>query len=329
MRVVIGTGSAEDSRQLARLIRQTFPDADITEDPTQADAGESSSTNAAASSRPATLGWSDEDLLAAALLPLQNPNPVFRFGAEGTVLFANAASQTLLATWHTGLGHAVPLEWQKVAKEALHRGKLGWLAVACGDRTIELSFTPIQTERCVNVYGRDETEHRSQIETDRAELDRLNHRLAAERDVLRAVMEHTETQLAYLDRDLNFVEVNTPYAIGSGHSREELIGRNHFDLFPNAENQAIFERVRDTGVPVDYRARPFEFADQPERGLTYWDWTLRPVRDEKGQVGGLVLALLDVTAKVQADREREGLLDEVQKQSGALAQANETLQQSG
>ena len=32
------------------------------------------------------------------------------------------------------------------------------------------------------------------------------------------------------------------YAQGAGHRREELTGRNHFALFPDAENQAISER---------------------------------------------------------------------------------------
>jgi PAS domain S-box-containing protein len=127
-----------------------------------------------------------------------------------------------------------------------------------------------------------------------------------QRRLLEAIVENTRSQLAYLDRGFNFVQVNSAYAQGSGHAREELIGRNHFDLFPNAENQATFERVRDTGEAVEYREKPFEYADQPERGVTYWDWTLAPIRDEQGAVQGLVLSLTDMTAQVRA---REQLLE--------------------
>jgi PAS domain-containing protein len=80
---------------------------------------------------------------------------------------------------------------------------------------------------------------------------------------------------------------------------EELIGRNHFDLFPHAENQAIFEQVRETGEPVLLHAKPFEFPDWPELGTTYGDWTLVPVKDRHGEVKGLVLSLLDVTKREQ------------------------------
>jgi PAS domain S-box-containing protein len=129
----------------------------------------------------------------------------------------------------------------------------------------------------------------------RRKVQELAQSLAQERDVLQTIMENTPAQLAYLDPEFNFVRVNAAYAEGSGHSKQELIGRNHFDLFPDAENQAIFEGVRDVGQPVAYQARPFEFADQPERGITYWDWTLVPVRGGAGEIQGLVFSLRDVT----------------------------------
>ncbi|MEJ2734389.1 MAG: PAS domain S-box protein [Anaerolineae bacterium] len=131
----------------------------------------------------------------------------------------------------------------------------------------------------------------------RRQMQELAEALAKERDVLQTIMENTSAQLAYLDPEFNFVHVNAAYAEGSGHAKEELIGRNHFDLFPNPQNQAIFEGVRDIGQPVAYQARPFEYTDQPERGTTYWDWTLVPVESKAGKVQGLVISLRDVTER--------------------------------
>jgi PAS domain S-box-containing protein len=142
------------------------------------------------------------------------------------------------------------------------------------------------------------------IAQDRELIADLAANLGLERDILDTIMENTHAQLAYLDRDFSLVRVNSAYAQGSGYREEELIGRNHFALFPNAENEAIFEGVRDLGQPVHYRARPFEYQDQPARGTTYWDWTLVPVKDAEGQVQGLVLSLLDVTAAEWAKQER-------------------------
>jgi PAS domain S-box-containing protein len=107
--------------------------------------------------------------------------------------------------------------------------------------------------------------------------------------------------LAYLDQEFNFVRVNETFATSCGHSPENLVGENHFTLFPHVENQAIFTRVRDTGIASESHDKPFSFPDQPERGVTYWDWTLTPDKDEAGNVLGLVLALFETTDRVKAE----------------------------
>ncbi|WP_243668530.1 PAS domain S-box protein [Methanoculleus chikugoensis] len=151
--------------------------------------------------------------------------------------------------------------------------------------------------------------HRTQVDAERERLLAENQLLAAnlakESDVLRTIMEHTDVHLAYLDPGFRFVRVNTAYAGGSGgYAKEELLGRGHFDLFPNPENQAIFEQVRETGGEA-FRiyAKPFVYENQPERGTTCWDWSLVPVKDTQGAVHGLVFSLADVTERIRAEEE--------------------------
>lgn len=137
----------------------------------------------------------------------------------------------------------------------------------------------------------------------------LRKQLEAERDLLQTMMESTNSSFVYLDPQFNFVLVNSTYCRDAGHTREEMIGRNHFEMFPNEENKAIFTQVRDTGVPVEYIAKPFEFADQPWRGVTYWDWTLTPIKDSTGSVQGLVFSLVDVTERIRAQQMSDALND--------------------
>lgn len=122
-------------------------------------------------------------------------------------------------------------------------------------------------------------------------------------ELLGRIFSGTNFQLACLDREFNFVRVNEAYAEACGHPVEYFVGKNHFDLYPHEENEAIFRRVRDTGKPYTVYAKPFVFPDDPERRATYWDWTLQPMRDEKGKVEGLVFALVDVTKKTIAEEE--------------------------
>lgn len=155
------------------------------------------------------------------------------------------------------------------------------------------------------------------VEADRR-ISRLAADLAQERDVLRTLMENTQAQLAFLDRDLRFVLVNSAYEAGCGHSLAELVGRDHFELFPNDENQTIFERVRDTGEPAGFKAKPFVFTDDSDRGITYWDWTLTAVKDEKGGVTGLVLSLVDVTESVEAQYRMKDLAQKAHRHAVEL-----------
>lgn len=142
---------------------------------------------------------------------------------------------------------------------------------------------------------------------------RFARELTTERGVLHAIMENTDTCLAYLDPDFNFVAVNSTYARGSGHTVDELIGRGHFDLFPNEDNESHFRRARETGEAVEFRAKPFEFVGQSWRGITYWDWRLTPVKDDGGALQGFAFSLLDVTRRVRQQLFSDAInrLDEV------------------
>ncbi len=120
-------------------------------------------------------------------------------------------------------------------------------------------------------------------------------------EMLERIFENAHFSVAYLDRDFNFLRVNKAYADACRQPPEFFPGKNHFTLYPGAEVEAIFRRVVETGQPFTIYARPFEFPDQPERGTTWWDWTLSPVRAADGKVIALVFALVDVTERVKAE----------------------------
>lgn len=131
------------------------------------------------------------------------------------------------------------------------------------------------------------------------------------------------TLIAYLDRDFNFIRVNEMYASYGGHPPAYFIGKNHFDLYPHPENQAIFQRVVETGETYSILEKPFEYEDFPERGVTYWDWSLQPVKGRDGEVVGLVFSLVDVTKRKLA----ELLLEKQNQELRELSQAEHRLRE--
>jgi PAS domain S-box-containing protein len=109
----------------------------------------------------------------------------------------------------------------------------------------------------------------------------------------------TDTLIAYLDPQMNFVWVNRAYAHADEKEADFFPGKNHFDLFPNEENETIFNNVTKTGNPHFSIAKPFEYAEHPERGVSHWDWSLIPIKDLNGVISGLVLTLQNVTDRIQ------------------------------
>lgn len=119
-------------------------------------------------------------------------------------------------------------------------------------------------------------------------------------DLLAAVFDTPHTLMAVLDPGFHFIAVNQAYAEADGRQPDFFPGRNHFELYPNEENEAIFRRVVETGEPFSISAKPFEYVDHPERGRSYWDWTLNPVCNDRGELAALTLTLVDVTERIQA-----------------------------
>ncbi|MCP4705888.1 MAG: PAS domain S-box protein [candidate division Zixibacteria bacterium] len=128
--------------------------------------------------------------------------------------------------------------------------------------------------------------------------------LKTEHNILQEVMNGAKNiHLVYLDRDFNFVRVNKTYADTCGYKSNEMVGKNHFDLYPHAENEAIFKKVRETGDAYFVKDKPFSFPDKPELGVTYWDWSLCPVIGKQGDVDGLIFSLVETTERKQAEIE--------------------------
>ena len=150
--------------------------------------------------------------------------------------------------------------------------------------------------RCLGTlsFGQDVTAQRA-----------ADRRFREQTEILGRIFDSTHFCLAYLGRDFTFLRVNRAYADVCGHPPDFFPGKNHFDLFPHAENEAIFRRVVATGEPYTIAAKPFEFPDHPEWGVTYWDWTLHPLFDAQRRVEALLFVLQDVTHRTRAERTLE------------------------
>jgi PAS domain S-box-containing protein len=131
-------------------------------------------------------------------------------------------------------------------------------------------------------------------------------------ETLETIFNNTHIMLAYLDTDFNFIRVNRAYASADDRQPEFFPGKNHFAIYPNSENEEIFRNVVKTGESHVAYSKAFEYTEHPERGISYWDWTVQPIKDSKDKVVSLVLSLIDVTKRKTAEDETQKRIKELE-----------------
>lgn len=254
------------------------------------------------------------------------PHPTMLIRTDRTILAANKIAREVGAIvgqycWQAfSRSEYIPEEAILYLKE--HNGVPSSAGIKCSFCLADELVTSGQPANCeVNAFGKiwdtwwvpvkdniylhyaiDITERKlieNELSRSREKLEeRVIERTAALRqsnELLENIFSNVHVLIVYMDTDFNFIRVNIKYAKSEGNGPEFYRGKNYFDLYPNEENEAIFRKVIGTGNPYFAKARPAEHA---ELGLTYQDWSLKPVKEEDGRISGLVLSLIDVTDNI-------------------------------
>ncbi|WP_309085256.1 PAS domain-containing protein [Chelativorans sp.] len=111
-----------------------------------------------------------------------------------------------------------------------------------------------------------------------------------------------------VDRQLRYVAVNAAYERVTMRTREEMIGRHLFDLFPNEGEsgrrlRSSFERVFATGEMDSLPYISYDIQRPEEQGggmeQRYWSAVHTPLGDGEGNVAYVVQNTVDVTELVR------------------------------
>ncbi|MFD2145841.1 ATP-binding protein [Mucilaginibacter antarcticus] len=154
-----------------------------------------------------------------------------------------------------------------------------------------------------------------------------------QKDLFNLVIESLPDQIYLKDINSRFIRCNTPVAVSAGFkSAEELIGKTDFDCHPD-EAQQFFDDEQELMKLDQSLINHEEYFVDNKTGETKWNLSTKvPVKNDLGQVVGLLGINRDITAMKKAVLDREEIMkklvgrnDALEKLTAELSEKSKTL----
>ncbi len=237
-----------------------------------------------------------EQIENLAKFPSENPNPVLRIARDGTLLYANDASQALLNEWNCRVGQVVGEWWRQRVSEAFESGSETTLEMGHTGRTYSFAIAPVAETGYANLYGRDITDRK------RAE-EIINESEQRFRDFF----EKTPIGLHIFGPDQTITDINDAELDMIGYSREEIVGKKKWqDLVISAQREKFQKHWDD--IITKGRIRDVEYTLVHKQG--YHIDVILNASSRFGENGNLINtrgSVLDITERKKAEEElRQG-----------------------
>ena len=240
-----------------------------------------------------SLRVTEEQARWLARLPEEDPSPILRVSADGTVLYQNPAAERL-PCWRCTIGAYLPQEaLRRLIGQAMADGKAIEQEIELGGEWYAVAISPVLAEGYANVYGRNVTQRKYAEQALRESEDRH-----------RSVVENTTAVILRIDPSGIITFANRRAMEFFGYSAEDLIGKHAVGtIVPQRETTG-----RDLANMVDQiSADPDAFHTNTNEnmckdGRRVWlEWTNSGVYDSDGKLKEFLSVGVDATARRQAE----------------------------
>lgn len=129
-------------------------------------------------------------------------------------------------------------------------------------------------------------------------IKQADDEVQASRDRLELVVRNAPFGLAMFDRNMRYLRVSKRYLEDYGLAQEDVLGRCHYDIFPEIPLvwRSVHQRALD-GEQVSNEGEAFLRADG---GMQYIRWQILPWYETTGAIGGVILFTENITAQRDA-----------------------------
>jgi two-component system, sensor histidine kinase len=117
-------------------------------------------------------------------------------------------------------------------------------------------------------------------------------------EAIRAFVENAPIAVAMTDRELRYIAVSPTWMADMAIPREQLIGRSSYDSAPETRQYEALHRQVLEGQSITGKPERLVLPNGEERWM---NWSASPWRDERGSIGGILIASHNVTAQMEAE----------------------------
>jgi PAS domain S-box-containing protein len=130
---------------------------------------------------------------------------------------------------------------------------------------------------------------------------RAEKELAHSNDLLKYIIEHTRSSVAVHDTDMNYIYVSKRYNKDMHLADRDIIGCNHYDIFPGLPEyiKAAHKRAIN-GEVISAEGEPMYW---PDGSIDWADWQCRPWYKADGSTGGIIIYIEVITDRKLAKEE--------------------------
>ena len=126
-------------------------------------------------------------------------------------------------------------------------------------------------------------------------VDGLRH----SQERLQFFIDHAPGAMAMLDRDMRYIAVNRDWQVHHAPDGQSVLGRCHYDVYPDMKPE--WRAAHQRGLAGQATKVEQERVALPDGSAIWLRWEVQPWYEATGTVGGVVLFVEDVTARVQSE----------------------------
>jgi PAS domain S-box-containing protein len=141
-------------------------------------------------------------------------------------------------------------------------------------------------------------------------------RMRRNEQIFRLFVEHSPTALAMFDREMNYIVASRRYLLDYDLGEQELVGRSHYDIFPEISDR--WRELHQRCLAGEVLRADEDAFPRADGRLDWVRWEIRPWYEENGEVGGIILFSEVITRQKAAEQE----LQQTQKRYQMLVEQN-------